>query len=60
MFLVKLLGFNIFLTQNEILMMNHLCCLLQALLTAVPSVGGFGEGEEVQGVFKRECEAKLH
>lgn len=46
-FLVKLLGFNILFTQNEILKMNHLC-FLQALLTAVLSAGGFGEEEEIE------------
>lgn len=46
-FLVKLLSFNILLTQKEILMANHLSSLLQALLTAVISMGGFQEGEEI-------------
>lgn len=59
-FIVKLLDFNILLTQKEILKMNHLCCLLQALLIAVLSAGGFGEGEEIQAIFKGEREAKLH
>jgi len=56
---LKLLDF-ILLTQNEILKMNYLCCPLQALLTRLPSAGGFGQGEETQAGFQGEGKAKLH
>lgn len=59
-FLVKLQSSNILLTQKKILKMNHLCCLLQTLLISVLSVGGFGEWEEIQAIFKGVWEGKLH